>query len=177
MRFVRNLAVILCALTGAGLLSSLVAPRLIAQIRAALVKNVDEPGRQPYQAYIEFSQASCSFNCSNFVSFGSIRLFDGPAVPAGKRLVIRNVSGRLPNATTAGVQVALQTSQILSAQNVKWAYFGPYELIGSALASFSANTFVTCEPGEQPHFNLLLPSANNFVSFVSVSGYLIDATN
>jgi hypothetical protein len=55
---------------------------LMAQIRAALVKNVDEPGRTPYQ-----STASCSVDLIGecFANFAT--------VPAGKRLIVQHLSG------------------------------------------------------------------------------------
>jgi hypothetical protein len=58
---------------------------LLAQIKAALVQSVDEPARNPYQDGATFSQGSgCSGTFCN-VYFAT--------VPAGKRLVITNVTG------------------------------------------------------------------------------------
>ena len=104
-----------------------------------------------------------------------IYLFDGPAVPAGKRLVITHLSGRLPNNSVTNVSVALQASQIISLQAAKWAFFGPFFTTVGPMAGFSAEAFATYGPGERPHFNVVLTAANNFFGFVTVSGYLIDA--
>ena len=138
------------------------------------VENVDEPGRQPYEAYIEFTRFSCSgFNCSNFASLGDVVLFDGPVVPSGKRLVLQHVSGRVPNAGTDNVSVLLQQSQVLSQQLVKWGFYGPF-FPQFSLTAFSAPAYTTYGPGERPHLNLILPAGNNFVGYIALSGYLID---
>jgi hypothetical protein len=64
---------------------SFTAKPLLAQIKAALVQNVDEPARNPYQEAASFSQGSgCSGAFCN-VYFST--------VPTGKRLVITNVTG------------------------------------------------------------------------------------
>jgi hypothetical protein len=64
---------------------SFTAKPLLAQIKAAMVQNVDEPARNPYQDGAAFSQGSgCSGTFCN-VYFAT--------VPAGKRLVITNITG------------------------------------------------------------------------------------
>jgi len=66
---------------------------LIAQVRAAAVKNIDEKGRVPYQ---NTELGTCQSGTNTFcnVTF--------PAFPAGKRLVIEHVSA-LVNVFSAGV--------------------------------------------------------------------------
>jgi hypothetical protein len=163
---------------GVGAVLSFVAPKAIAQIRAALVKNVDEPGRAPYDVYVEVSTFSCFFGgCSNFGNFGGTVLFDLPAVPAGKRLIIKRVSGRLPSSTAVNAHIGFQTSQVISFQLVKWAYFGPFFSEFGVVQSFTADTEVTYGPGEQPHIHMFLPSQTNTTGFLQISGYYIDATN
>lgn len=55
---------------------------------ATNVKNVDEPGRVPYQAFAEFSTSGCNVatDCANFnlgtdpdYGFPSVMVFDAPA--------------------------------------------------------------------------------------------------
>ncbi len=59
--------------------------RAVAQaVRAALVQNVDEPGRHPY---IEFRG---DFVCDNTQNICTLKF---SPVPAGKRLVLTNVNG------------------------------------------------------------------------------------
>src|SRR5258708_16200270 len=65
------------AVTGAVLIiGSLSNPRqLLAQAKAALVQDVDQPARQPFQATV-------SVNSNNFV-------FTPVSIPSGKRLVVQ----------------------------------------------------------------------------------------
>ena len=60
--------------------------RLLAQtvVKAALVRSVDEPGREPY---MESQTTTCSPTGGCTLTFAQ--------VPAGKRLVIRNVSSQI----------------------------------------------------------------------------------
>jgi len=140
------------------------------------VKNVNEPGREPYEAYVEFSRFGCSgFACENFNTLGDIILFDGPVVPAGKRLIVKKLSGRLPNNSVQDVSIVLQQTQIVSQQLVKFGFYGPFFGQFNGLAGFSTDAFVTYGPGERPHFNAILPSGNNFIGYVTLTGYLIDA--
>jgi hypothetical protein len=64
-----------------------------AQTRAALVKNVDEPGLVPFSQSFTITQNECC--CTNCCFLNTA------AVPAGKRLVITNISGNLPLAAVA----------------------------------------------------------------------------
>ena len=174
----KRLGVFVAVLCAAAWLVTFTGTEAIAQIRAALVKNVDEPGRQPYEAYVEFTQSNCSFGgCSTFNNFGGTVLFDLAPVPAGKRWVIQHVSGRIPSNTSADAHVGLQTQQIISFQLVKWAFGGPFQPQFGTTQFFSTPTFVTVGPGEAPHVHVFLPSGNNVVGFLSFSGYLIDSTN
>ena len=155
----------------------------IAQVRPALVKNTDEAYRQPYQVYAEFfpntSGNGCQNpNCSNFTGFSNAFLFDLPVVPAGKRLVIRHVSGRLGTGQTAELSVYFQDSQIFFPQNVRWSFFGPFfSTAGGGMAAFGSDANFSYGPGERPHVNLFLPGHNNYIGYITVSGYLIDAAN
>src|SRR5271169_2061592 len=69
--------------------SGITAGPAIAQIvKAALVKNVDEPGRSPFLSSEQGGGGTCSgFNCL------SSDQFNGPA--ANTRLVIKDVSARV----------------------------------------------------------------------------------
>jgi hypothetical protein len=149
-----------------------------AQVRPAYTKNVDEPGRAPYEVWTEFSSFNCSFGCTNFTIFFDTILFDLPAVPAGKRLVIQNVSGRIP--TRSGGHVALQSERVISLQKVKWGFFGPFfpfADVSVGLSGFSSQAFTTFGPGEVPHVNIYAPSHSSYDSSITFSGYLIDAAN
>jgi hypothetical protein len=74
---------------------------LMAQVRAALVSNVDDPGRIPYQA-TSFCQLLGLNSCvANF-----------PQVLAGKRLVVTHVSGRLEESLPGGSVVLVQVGRL-----------------------------------------------------------------
>ena len=68
----------------AGVISGVTAAPAIAQaIKAALIKNVDEPGRNPYTFEIQCAVSATS--C----------FLTAPLVPANKRLVIEHISGSI----------------------------------------------------------------------------------
>ena len=147
-----------------------------AQARPAFVKNVDEPGRLPYNATVEFTRTSCSFSCSNFVTFGPVLLFDAPSVPTGKRLVVQWVSADLPSDNSLN-SISFQRSPIIANQQAIWQFHGPYYPTNTPPGIWGMNSgaFFTVEPGESPHLRVKLGAANNFVASISISGYLIDA--
>jgi hypothetical protein len=111
---------------------------LLAQVRAALVQNVDEPGRNPYQEVV-FTICGGTQNCN----------FSFSIVPPGKRLVVTHVNGfidvrngTLPNANVEssfggsqfasifipGVrQTASANSTRIVYNEAVLAYFGPGE--------------------------------------------------
>ena len=68
---------------------ALCAPPVLAQTRAAFVQSVDEPGRNPFQETQSNTTCRGSTVCS--FSFGTV-------VPAGKRLVLTNISGYVDTA-------------------------------------------------------------------------------
>ena len=57
---------------------------VLAQVRAAFVQNVDEPGRTPYQQEVQTAGVCGTEFCVSNFRFSP--------VPAGKRLVVKNVS-------------------------------------------------------------------------------------
>jgi hypothetical protein len=93
------MAIGLAALT---LIGSYTAKPLWAQIKSALVQNIDEPGRNPYSSTVFLSKAFPADNC---VAAVCDALFN--TVPVGKRLVATNVSGNIflqtPGVVVGGV--------------------------------------------------------------------------
>jgi len=129
---------------------------LLAQVRAALVKNIDEPGRNPYHA-----SGSCSDPTGNCdVVF--------PAIPAGKRAIIEYVSADLI-ASLGGLTPAAALTETPS---------GGDSIILPTFARFpgdfgvSERVVLYEEAGEQPK----LHAANASVNSVTISGYLVDLT-
>ena len=73
-----NLWTLAGALALLAMLGHFYAKPLLAQVRAALVQNIDEPGRHPYQATVILDSA-----VNPFPFF--------PDVPVGQRLVIEQI--------------------------------------------------------------------------------------
>jgi hypothetical protein len=131
-------------------------PSIAQVIRAALVKNIDEKGRNPYQ-----STGVCNV-------FGRC-FFE--QVPAGKRLIIEFVSldvdsrdGTLPTFPAAAVFEA-STGGASSTIPI-------YQRFGT---DFGANTsvFIYSQPGETPLITVI--GGNSLtVNTATITGYLVD---
>ena len=139
---------------------------LSAQVRAAIIQDVDEPGRNPYQ---EAQFVTCAAQHCNF-SFST--------VPTGKRLVLTNVSGyvdvvggTLPNTY---IQSSFGGSQYATV-------FVP----GTKGTVFSAGTRIVYNsmvnayfgPGEQPSGAYLLFSTSDSFSgsgLLVLTGYYVN---
>jgi len=149
-----------------------------AQVRAAYVKNVDEPGRIPYSQMAGFSPEGCAYNaCNNFNHSPDGYRFSGDPIPAGKRFVAQWVSGEIPAATgynTIAIMVGPATHV--------WQFAGPFYSYDShgqtPIQSFGTPAFFTVEPGASPAIRVRMqdPSPGYQTSIV-ISGYLIDANN
>jgi hypothetical protein len=155
--------------------SALLSEQAIAQIRAALVKNVDEPGRAPYQQMVEFNQvagfgANCPVSTVCIVSFAP--------VPAGKRLLVEHVTllinGFQPTFVSFG------DGNLLNVQNVA--------IVKPDFAQGPSNTGgqswlmdrvirVYFEAGATPKLKVGTTAFSNHSSNASLHGYLIDAAN
>jgi hypothetical protein len=68
-----------------GAIGTFTAKPLLAQIRAVLVQNVDEPGRTPYLSFADLSTCFKLVPC--VAPFGPL--------PSGKRLVATNITGEV----------------------------------------------------------------------------------
>lgn len=145
-----------------------------AQTRAALVKNVDEPGRAPYQSVIEFNAGTgCLGSQCNIVSFAP--------VPAGKRLVVDHVSA-LVGVVSGGqpTVTAFSNSNCINCSNralvTGWVNTG-LAISGSVFWELDRATTVYFEAGEVPQLKMLASASFAFVGNASLVGHLIDATN
>jgi hypothetical protein len=161
-------------LTVASIVAGIVAgPLLAAAVKAALIKNVDEPGRLPYEAHATFQPAGCiSSDCSSFITNGTTLKFNLPASPVGKRLIIKSVTAFLPANSGTGLAISLANNSV-----GKWAYYGPFTPTLGNYNMNSQNTFFTYEPGEKPVVIVISPNFTALLGEVSVNGYLIDASN
>ena len=138
---------------------------LMAQVRAALIQNVDEPGRNPYQ---ETQFATCAGQNCNFT-------FE--PVPAGKRLVLTHVNGYVdvkggtfPNSY---LQSSFGGSQYATVfiPGEKGTVFS-----NSTRIVYNANVQAYFGPGEQPSAAYLLfstPDLFNGGALLSLTGYYV----
>ena len=155
----------------------------LAQLRAALTKNVDEPGRTPWETRSQFLPGSGCFgvsDCYNGFSGSTFARFELRAVPAGKRWVVQTATGGFTNAIGRITQIQLVSPPFggVVFDGLKWSFAGPF-FAGTPFASaiFNANLFTTFGPGETPGVRIDgSPSLSGYF-VVTFSGYLIDAAN
>ena len=152
-------------LTFAGVLALLAvlgkfyAQPLMAQVRAALVQDRDNVGRNLYQ----------QVNSCNGVVNPCVINF--PAVPAGQRVVITQVSALLVLPTgVAPLNAELRGAgvfQFLPAIAVPANFSGEsdYVVNQTVLASYDA--------GQVPEVAVFVPSSSAFTALASISGYMI----
>jgi hypothetical protein len=134
---------------------------LLAQVRAAIVQNLDERGRNPYTALLPCYSASTN-SCTAFF----------PAVPANTELVIEHISMSVDTPTAlSNVDFygnAAQASPLLTLQGADSAGNSIYIANQPLLAYFSA--------GQTPSIAVFAKSAAfEFVSgSVTLTGYTVN---
>jgi hypothetical protein len=166
----------------AALLSSVTVREALAQtIRAALVKNVDEPARAPFQFFLQARRGDPQCG-TNFCGF-----YLG-AVPANKRLVITNVSATINLDSTAVVQhlrllVYDPSFNILSQFTVP---FNPDPYPADTISAGSPRRYVVneqlrwyVEAGKNPLLDFHTTGGGLDTSWPNqflITGYLVDLT-
>jgi len=134
-----------------------------------LVKNVDERGREPYQAQALVNPSACSFN--SVLYFCQLSF---PAVPDGQRLVLEHVTTFW--ALTAGVPDSLR---FLDSNNATLFWVQP---TFTPRANIDTHFFldrpvvVYYEPTTSPAMLLAMTAPPASIE-VTLAGYLISATN
>jgi len=154
-----------------------------AQIRATLTKNVDEPGRTPWETRSQFlpNAGGCygASDCFNYQEGTSWASFDLRPVPAGKRWIVQSIAGGMGNGNGRTNVILLGTARSsMVFEGMKWIYSGPFTAapyFNSAL--FSANIYATFGPGDTPTLRVDANGTLSGYSVFVISGYLIDATN
>jgi len=138
-------------------------------------KNVDEPGRIPYQQMVEFSPGGSG--CS-----GALCLVPFSAVPAGKRLVIEHMSALLAVADGGVVRIlAFGTGGVTNSENTM--IIAPtfvntgFSVFGVTFWAIDRPVKVYYEPGTTPTLKIIVSNNLGIISNASVHGYLIDAAN
>ena len=154
-----------------------------AQVRPALVKNVDEPGRTPWETRSQFlpNAGGCygTSDCFNYSEGSSFALFDLRPVPAGKRWVVVSATGVLVNGNGRTNNIELGSPRgFLLFDGTKWGFGGPYSPgVSFDSVIFNANLFASFGPGETPFVKVTATPNLSGYSVIVFSGYLIDATN
>lgn len=161
------LAAVLAGLFTAG---HFYAKPVLAQVRAALVQNIDEPARNPYQE----SFFSYLGNCN---AGGQFCNFNYSAVPAGKRLVVTNISGYV-DVTNGSLPNGVLTSSLGGSQYAQVFFTGTREYFNGSNTRIVIDQQVRAYfgPGETPHvFAGLVGSTDSFAGegSIALSGYYI----
>jgi hypothetical protein len=156
-------------------LGKIYAVPLLAQVRAALVKNTDEPGRLPFTSLVAGNSGGyCSFNCTADQGTNSFALL--PAVPSGKRLIVNHVFGGEAFASLRSIGLG-STPNGIDFQADKLFFTGPFTSL-SPFFYFDAQPFLTFEPGTNVWVKInFAGNCDNCNGYIRVSGYLIDANN
>jgi hypothetical protein len=131
----------------------------------ALTSSINDPGRVPYQAFVDKTGA-----CS-----GSFCIFDFPAVDAGHRVVIQHISGIVQfNTTPSDVTVFGSAGTSLAAHSI---FFGP---INGGSSAFDQPTLFFIDAGQGPQVEVLVGGASfiggDATQHVSMTGYELDCT-
>ncbi len=137
-------------------------PAMAQAVRAALVSNVDDPGRIAYQASSDCSSPQGVLICGTF-----------PPVPAGKRLVITHVSGYFLTVDTTGL---LKLPFLASTPDSQTSWFTTtYQGAGGTGGFFVFNqeTLAYYDVGFSPKVGVL--GVSGFAQF-TLSGYLLDCS-
>jgi hypothetical protein len=132
----------------------------LAQARAALIKNIDEKGRNPY---IQSGFLSCA------AGTGLCDLFF-PAVPSGKRLVIEQVSANINTSATPN-------ATFLVVSGGTYFTLAPSGSAASTFFAVNARVLAFYESGQTPVYRVAMPSSSPGVAIgATVAGYLVDLT-
>jgi hypothetical protein len=155
----------------------------IAQ-RPALTKNIDEPGRIPYQQFVSAKPAPSSACGLNFCTFVL------PVVPAGKRLVVTDLYGTVSLQPTGRVH-SLRL-EVWDRSVIPWVLRNMYEVPQAPDAyydvaltfqlerySFQSKLTMYVDAGSVPQVAFWTGGANlhdDWPTEISVVGYLVDLT-
>jgi hypothetical protein len=124
-------------------------------------RNIDEPGRVPYQAFIHAG-------ASNQAVF--------PAIPTGKRLIIEHLSA-FANVTSPVLIIGFQPDSRAASNEFRLAgRTDPQTGTGNFFLSFNENFRAYADAGYVPAVSV--DASTNFILFfdATLTGYLIDCT-
>ena len=137
---------------------------LIAQVRAALIKNIDERGREPFMVQLDCHAGSADY-CD---------LTSQTAVPAHKRFVVEYINGIL--ATTNAVRTSYVNADGLSTVIYLQPRYEYYDF-GQYFYTVSMPVVLYFEGGQFPFGGVNVTGYNAGLNVTIVlSGYLVDLT-
>ena len=154
------------ALALAAVLGKFYAVPLIAQVRAALVKNIDERGRSPYTV-----AAKCGGGESGNLSC----IGDFPAISANKRFVVEYINGNVEVSQAA----EFERARLHNFQGETLELVPVYESTNTQRNRYTISMPVVWyyEAGNRTYFLLeSVNRANYFTGELRLAGYLIDLT-
>jgi len=182
----RRWLVVPATLVAVGLLLAVTPATVAAQTRPALVKDVDEPGRVPFQYIASAAPGPGASSCGvNFCNF------ELPAVPAGKRLVITDFYGTV-SLRPGGTVHSLRLSVWDKTDPAGWVIMGMFEVPHNPDAyynvaltfelrrySFQSKLLMYVDAGFAPSIEFWTGGADLHASWPSqimVVGYLVNLT-
>jgi hypothetical protein len=147
----------------------------LAEVKAALIQNVDEPARNPFSE--DFKVQADNNGCFSFSSNDCS--FVGDTVPAGKRLVITNITGSLLTVNPPEVYTNLFTNNGQAARvnlPATIQYYGNVFGQDQYWVNFNLQLQSYLEAGQQIGFEINVGNAT-FVDgpyVVRISGYYVN---
>ena len=138
-------------------------PAIAQAVRAALVSNVDDPGRIPYQA-----QTFCSIAAGTNCELGL------PNVPPGKRLVITNVSGYVQTNEPGGSLVLAYIQSAAGIIPLPTTFQGS---VGASYFVFNQPVLGFYDAGTSPTVGVSVAAVgSSSVGRFRLSGYMLDCS-
>jgi hypothetical protein len=143
--------------------------------KPALVQNIDEKGRNPYQQSIQFTPTSIATGSTPcFTGQNTCEIFFKP-VPAGYRLVVSQVTAAYAAAVAGdiGHLAVLSTVTSTTTPVVGDIYVLPSPAVSAGIYTLSVPVTFYVEPGLTPFLDLTNVQFGNNTVTVSISGYLV----
>jgi hypothetical protein len=135
---------------------------LMAQVKAAIVQDRDSKARNIYQAVN---------NCFNVPNPCQVTF---AAVPAGKRLIIEQVSALVTLPTAAGSSLADVELRGASVFQFLPLVAAPGNFGGQVQYSTNQTVLASYDAGQVPEVDTFVASGSTFTVLASISGYMID---
>jgi hypothetical protein len=155
-----KLLTLAAALALLAVLGHFYAKPLLAQVRAALVKNLDEPGRNPYAQNVRGDSTAGGCQSATIT------------VPANRRLVIENVTFEASG--SSDVSFELETNVLDTTLGFNRRIFLPASQAGSGIFIVNDPVLAYLEPGTTFVMNGVTNLGCHFNG--TVFGHLIDLT-